>query len=378
MARILHLSRGGAFGGSQRQLAYVTEDLSPKHSHVIVCISPGPFVDYCRAHNGATQVMKLRPWRKRRHFFFRYRDARQLTHFAREQKIDLVHCADLWLSGYLFQVAEALGVPSVLHVRTPVSVAQVRKNRFAAATAIVAISRRVRENLLSAGIESRQITRIDDAIDTELFGRPPKTNVLRRDYPDSGPFLVGLAAHIRPAKKQLEFLQAIHHFDRVSSTKATFFLIGFCHDPAYLDRLQRFVREHRLHQRVVFTGNRPDMPDVLHSLDLLVSLSGGSVMFEGMACGTCVLSAGFTKREQAVHLRDGETGVLLDSQEPAELYAAMDGLLTDPKRRQRLGRQARDWAEQHLDRKRMARQVDALYAKLIIGTPCRRDQGQST
>ncbi len=52
------------------------------------------------------------------------------------------------------------------------------------------------------------------------------------------------------------------------------------------------------------------MPDVLNSLDVLVSLSGGSVMYEAMSCGLCVVSAGFTKPGESIHLRNGETGIV--------------------------------------------------------------------
>lgn len=129
--------------------------------------------------------------------------------------------------------------------------------------------------------------------------------------------------------------------------------------------LQQFVIAHQLQKRVIFTGNRKDMPAVLSALDVLVSLSGGSVMFEGMACGICVVSAGFTSKKDVVHLRDGNTGVVLGSHQPEALSTAIDALLKDSKLRKELGGRARKWVEKKLDWCQMATDMRHLYAALL-------------
>ena len=366
MKRILFLSRGGNIGGSQKQLDYMVEDMQQDFDPVVVCTSKGPFVEGLQAKGIAARVMPMRPWRKLSNMLVRYLDARRLLRFALRNQVALIHGSDLWLSGYLLRTAKKLGVPSVLHVRTPVIPRQVRKHRFAEATAIVAISRRVRRNLIEAGIAEQQITLIDDAIDLEVFRPgPPNNNVLRREFPHGGRFQIGLVGHIRPAKKQLEFLLAVEHFCRTTDGNATFFIIGEVHSQTYRRELHRFVKTHNLEDRVIFTGNRRDMPEVLNALDVLVSLSGGSVMFEGMACGKCVVSAGFTSREDAVHLRDGETGILLNSQQPEMLSTTLQSLLGNPVLRANLGCQARLWVEEKLDRRHMAKAMQRLYTELL-------------
>ena len=366
MKRILFLSRGGNIGGSQKQLDYLVEDMPLDFTPIVICSNPGPFVDGLQAKGIAARVMPMRPWRKLSNMLVRYLDARHLLRFARRNQVALIHGSDLWLSGYLLRTARKLGVPAVLHVRTPVTPQQVRKHRFAEANAIVAISRRVQRNLIEAGIAEQRITLIDDAIDLEGF-RPglADNNVLRREFPHGGRFQIGLVGHIRPAKKQLEFLLAVKHFCRTTSCDATFFIIGEDHSQTYLAELHQFVKMHNLEDCVIFTGNRQDMPEVLNALDVLVSLSGGSVMFEGMACGKCVVSAGFTSREDAVHLRDGETGILLDSQQPEVLSTTLQSLLENPQLRADLGRRARQWVEQKLDRRHMAAAMQQLYAELL-------------
>jgi glycosyltransferase involved in cell wall biosynthesis len=366
MKRILYLSRGGNIGGSQKQLEYLVEDMSLDFTPIVVCTSQGPFVNGLQAKGTATRVIPLRPWRKLSKILMRYLDAGRLFRFARANQIALIHGSDLWLSGYLLRTARKLGVPTVLHVRTPVTPQQVRKHRFAEATAIVAISRRVQRNLIEAGIGAQRITLIDDAIDLEVF-RPglPENNVLRREFPHGRRFQIGVVGHIRPAKRQLEFLLAVEHFCRTTNCDATFFIIGEVHSQTYLAKLHQFVKTHNLDGRVIFTGNRKDMPEVLNALDVLVSLSGGSIMFEGMACGKCVVSAGFTSKEDAVHLRDSETGILLESLQPEMLSITLRNVLENPQLRAELGLRARQWVEDKLDRRQMAAAMQHLYAQLL-------------
>ena len=80
-------------------------------------------------------------------------------------------------------IACRLEIPSVLHVRTPVSVDDVHKHGCAKATALIAISRRVRRNLLEAKISPQKIVRINDSVDLKAFcpaGHVP--NSLRQQY----------------------------------------------------------------------------------------------------------------------------------------------------------------------------------------------------
>jgi glycosyltransferase involved in cell wall biosynthesis len=254
----------------------------------------------------------------------------------------------------------------VLHVRTPVRPEQVHKHRCDSATRLVAISQRVRRNLISAGISPEKISLIDDSVDLELF-RPNGAagNVLRQDFPASRGVLIGLVGRIKPSKHQLEFLQAAAKLRQDSKTDVTFFLIGEVYSPDYFNKLVRFAAASGIERDVIFTGRREDMPEVLGSLDIVVSLSGGSVMFEAMACGKCVVSAGFSSRADSVHLQDGRTGVLVESKDPAELKRALLGLMEHPEVRHRIGREARKWVMENLCRDKMTVQTRQVYDELM-------------
>ncbi|MBS3734766.1 MAG: glycosyltransferase family 4 protein [Phycisphaerae bacterium] len=373
MRRILYLSRGGQTGGSQRQLAYLLDGLDRgRWGPVVVCREDGPFVEQLRSGDVETHVMRLSPWRKWRAGLGRFGDCWRLAQLAQRAGVALVHCSDLWLSGYMRHVAKRLGVPSVLHVRAPKPPGELRKHRCRSATAVIAISRRVGGQLTAAGVAPERITVMYDAVDLERFAfaerdgqRDEADSVLRRAFPQARGVLVGLVGRIDPAKRQEDFLRAAGEAMRDARGQATFFLIGPAYRPSYAAALRAFARRDGLDGRVIFTGVRNDMPAVLGSLDVLVSLSGGSVMMEAMACGAAVVSAGFTPAADSEIVRDGETGLLLPPGREFELGATLRRVIGDAALRRRLARSGRRHAETHYGADRLVAATQAIYERLL-------------
>jgi len=367
MRRILYLSRGGDIGGSQQQIRYVITNLDrDNYQPLVVCRKDGQFVAQLQDAEIPTFIFPLHSWRKLPSAPQRYLDVYRLTSFARQHKIDIIHSSDLWLNTYMVRVAERLKIPSILHVRKPVCTREVRKHEFKKATSIIAISSRVLQDLLQAGIPNEKITMINDSVDLEIFKpRNSRDNVLRRDFLPSGQTLVGIVGRIEPLKRQLDFLRAAEEVLCRSTNTVSFFVIGRVHCRRYFERLKKFVGKRGFSKHVFFAGGRNDMPQILASLDILVSLSGGSVMFEAMACAKTVISAGFSTAQSAVHIQDGRTGLLIPSSRNTELAEAMTKMVDCPEHRIRIGNQAIKWAEENLSCTVMVDRTHRLYDRLI-------------
>jgi glycosyltransferase involved in cell wall biosynthesis len=365
--RILFITRGGAVSGSQRQLLYLLENLDKRiYEPVVVCNKGGELAEELKRLNVEVLVRRLRPWRKFSVLISRYIDARYLCRFAGQRNISLIHCCDLWLGGYMRYVVKRLNVPSILHVRLPLTPRDVRKFNCAAADRVVAISKRITDNLLTAGIAAEKVVRIDDSVDVERFSPEKNTcNLLRGRFSLDGELLIGIVGRIDAFKRQLDFLAAAKEILGRSNYRVKFFLIGEVHCPVSFRKIQKFISENNMQDYVHCTGRLNDMPEVISSLDILVSLSGGSVMFEAMAAGKAVISAGFTPRKYSYHIQDGRTGLLIESQKPADLGGAIIKLLDAPALRQQLGRQARQWAVKELTHEIMVRKTQQLYVSLL-------------
>ena len=131
-------------------------------------------------------------------------------------------------------------------------------------------------------------------------------------------------------------------------------------------RLRSMVRELGLEQQVEFSGFVPDhqLPEVYTASDIFIMASreipgrldlveGFGISFlEASACGLPVVAGRSGGVPDAV--RDGETGILVNPNEPKEIAHALKLLLTDPQLAKRLGDGGRRWAETEMNRDRVA------------------------
>ncbi len=384
ISNILYLSRGVSLGGSQRQIHYVLRDLDRRRFRpVVVCREPGAFAGRLRDEGIEMHVMRLRPWRGLPGAWLRGLDVRRLATLAKKHNVSLIHCSDLWLGGYSAAAAVRLGVPSVLHVRTPITPDKVRKLWCNKASVLVAISHRIREDLITSGIPSEKITTIYDGVDLDEFrspaagpngAAPGRPACLRQA--DRKATMVGIVGRITPHKKQLEFVrvagEVLSACGGGASGAVRFFIIGDVHDRSYYRTIRRTIKscEHAspaggLQGAVVFTGPRHDMPRVLASLDILVTLSGGSVMIEAMACGKPVISAGFSRPGRLEIVKDGQTGFVITSHTRRELVEALVKLIRNPELAQRMGEQGRKRAQDLFCHREMVRKTQEVYNRIL-------------
>jgi glycosyltransferase involved in cell wall biosynthesis len=243
-----------------------------------------------------------------------------------------------------------------------------RKYRCAEATAVVAISRRVELRLAQqAGIPRDKIVLIHDAVDPDLF-RPrnghPNGGVLRRQYDTGDAILVGIVGRVERAKEQLGFVQIAREVLR-RTPKATFFIIGEVRDSSYNSQIMREIQRHGMAGRIHFTGHREDLAEILPELDVLISLSGGSVRYEAMMCGVPVICAWSRCPEESYCIRHNVTGFLVPDRDIEAVSQVLLTVIADGDLRTRVGRDARTWAQEHLTDSALVESTQRLYERLL-------------
>jgi glycosyltransferase involved in cell wall biosynthesis len=102
---------------------------------------------------------------------------------------------------------------------------------------------------------------------------------------------------------------------------------------------------------------------MLSGLDLLVTLSGGSTMFEAMAMSTPVLSIRSDGRH-SLHTRHGHTAWCVDGSDSEVAAEALAHLLDNNDLRQRLGHAAREWVVRNLSSATMVNRTERVYEML--------------
>ena len=165
-----------------------------------------------------------------------------------------------------------------------------------------------------------------------------------------------------PPKNHLLLIEA---FARVhASTPLYLLLVGG-------GELENAVREQvaglGLQERVRFLGVRADVADILRASDVFVLSSrveGNPLsVMEAMAAGLPVVSTAVGGVPELV--REGETGLLVPSEDAGALAQALQALVDDAARRRAMGAAARQHAVAHFDIRHTVRGYEQLYEALL-------------
>jgi len=180
--------------------------------------------------------------------------------------------------------------------------------------------------------------------------------------PAHGP-LIGAVGRLSPEKGQVVLLRALPAI-LAAFPRAACVVAG--EGPARA-QLEAETRRLGIGDRVVLLGFRRDVPRVLAALDLFVQPSiyegFGLSLLEAMAAGLPVVASRVGGIPEVVE--DGRTGLLVPSQDPAALAAAIVRLLGDAEGAQRLGESAANHARERYSLSRVAERVDDLYRNIL-------------
>lgn len=298
--------------------------------------------------------------------------------FAKDMKsrqIQIIHSYSFYAHVFAIPFARLGGVPVIAaSIRdmgpylTPMK-KRVQKWVCGLADSIVANSDAVRQWLISQGYDPAKITVIRNGVDLTKFAGK-RDGRLRQELgiaPDSP--LVAVLSRLNEVKGIDYFLEAAalvaRRFDN-----ARFLVIGDAHneyDCAYRRDLERYAAWLGIGDRVIFTGFRLDVPEVLSevAVSVLPSHSEGlpNAALESMAAGVPVTATNVGGSPEAVV--DGVTGFLVPPRDPAALAEAICRLLGNRQMALSFGEAGRRRVEEHFSIKRMVRETEELYLRLL-------------
>ena len=109
--------------------------------------------------------------------------------------------------------------------------------------------------------------------------------------------------------------------------------------------------------KLIFTGWREDIPEILSVLDIVVvpSLNEavGRILIEAGACGKPVVATRVGGIPEVV--QDNQTGILVPPKDAYELARAVISLLEDKNKRQKMGETAKNWVDDKFSASRMVK-----------------------
>ncbi len=290
----------------------------------------------------------------------------RLAGLLRTYHIQVLH-THLWGANLWGRLAARLaGVPTVITTEHNVDTWK-RWYHFAidrvlvgGTTQLVAVSQQVRQFYESRGVGRGRWQVIYNGVDTSAASVRRRSGAYDTLGIKPGDRVVGLIGRLVPAKAPQVFLDAVAQAaQQVPTLKAL--IIG---DGPLRQDVEAQVRRLGLAERVLLTGTRTDIRELLAGMDAVVFSSEreglSMAMLEAMAAGVPVVATRVGGTPELIE--SGVNGLLVSPSSPQELAEGLAALLRDPERSTAISRAARKRIEERFALSAMVQAHEALYA----------------
>ncbi len=391
--RVLHLISSGGFFGAERVVVTLAREQIKQGLGAYV----GVFKNYNNPHLEVAQnahkcnlPVEIFDCKGR----FDIKTILSIRYFLRENKIDIIHSHGYKSNFYGLLSSLNMGIKNVATCHTWYSISlklkfyeRVDKLLLKRFNKVIAISEELKHNIIECGISKKKILVIDNGIDigneeeyqkqgTEALGHKGKIE------PDGGERMakdrrvkireefgirkdekvVGIIGRLANSKGHIYFLEAAKKILTVfPNTK--FLIVG---DGPLMKDLKLKVGSLRLENKVIFTGIRRDIPEILDIIDVFVmsSLKEGMpiVLLEAMAARKPIVATRVGAIPEII--KDGYTGLLVEPGDEKKLADLIVGLLKDKEKASFLAQNGYEKVINEFSSKKMAEKYIKIYKSI--------------
>lgn len=299
-----------------------------------------------------------------------YRYYFKLCRLFREHRIDLVHTRS-WgtlLEGML--AARAARVPALVHSEHGFMRADTRAHRciqnvfWRFADRVISVSENLADTLhAKIGFPRERIHVIRNGVDvSKLDAITARTDIRAELGLPPETLLFGSVGRLVPVKNYACLMRAA----RLVCEEVPLAALIFVGDGPLQSELSALARQLRLDGKVYFLNWRKDVPQILREMDVfaLSSFSEGmsNAILEAMAARKPVVATAVGGNTELVV--EGETGLLVPSDDHHRMAQALLHLLRDAPRRAAMGQAGRRRLEAHFTLPQMLRNYQRVYLEI--------------
>jgi glycosyltransferase involved in cell wall biosynthesis len=367
--RLMLFTDSFVHGGTERQLVTTLQFLDPAKYEVSVgCLKKrGPFLPDVEALGIPVFEFPINSL----HNAGTLRSFRRLAAHLKAERVDIVHAFDYYTNLFAVPAARWAGVPVIIASRRNLAHGRTALERLALRAAC-SLAHRVLANSAAAArtcvgftaADFRKVDVIPNAIDPAAYEPEQSILELRRARGWPGDELcVGVVAALRPEKGHRTFLRAAA-IVAARHSETRFILIG---DGPQRPALEALARELGVAGRVIFAGDRSDVPECLAALDLAVQPSDfeslPNAVLEAMAAARPVVATRVGGTPELIE--EGRTGYLVPAGDAETMAVRILDLLREPARRRAFGNAGRARVERWNSPQRIRAQFDSLYERMV-------------
>ena len=369
-----------AIGGTERQVINIGKGLDPGHFDLrFACLHRfGELLAECDAQSWSIAEYDI----SRLYGYATLKKQMEFARSLRRQDIQILHTYSFYPNVFAIPAARLAGVPVIIgsvrdigDIWTPWQ-HRVQKLCLRLADHVVMNAEAIKQDLLQRGYRADRLTVIPNGIDCERF-RVPRTGEsvrLELGIPLRAP-VVGVLSRLTKIKGHEYFLQAAALIAaRVPDVR--FLVVGdTIEKEEYREELKRLVIKLGLEDRVVFTGFRLDVPELLAALSVSVLPSLGleglsNSLLESMAAGLPVVATRVGGNPEIVE--DGVNGLLVPPADAEALARAICLLLENGTLARKLGQAGRRLVYTRYSLEQAVETTERLYRGLLLRARSRR------
>lgn len=368
MQNILHLINYMGSGGSEKYIYLLAEGMHNKKCRF--------YIAYSEEGGGAEPFknmgIDLIPFKMKSPFDIKA--ALNLKRLCRELSISVIHTHFL-RENYIALLSKVLGnkvrVINTRHMAFDNSRSTILSNRLFCRLnhKIIAVSQKVKEQLISEGIPADKVKLIYTGIDLSKW-TVPFTSTIRDEFSiNDDEIIITSVARFSPEKGHEFLLSAIRYLKDYISNMAVkmppfrFILVG---DGELLRETRKKADELGLGGDIIFTGYRKDILNILKGSDIFVSHSQseafGISILEAMAVGLPVITTDSGGTREIVNA-SYDNGFLIDYGDKTKFCECLTALINDRSLRTRLSENGKVTASRYFSLDKTIEETYNLYVK---------------
>jgi len=295
----------------------------------------------------------------------------RLISFVKERQIDVIHTHGYKSNFYGLLASKICNIPIVATVHGWTGETRVLRIyesfdpiflRFF--SAVVPVSEKLREKLISSRIPNWKIRLIHNGIDLHRFDPSSAQRGAREKWGiKESAFVVGNVGRLSREKGQTYLLEAMKDIIK-THPEAIVIIVG---DGLLKEELIFWTKNNGLKDYVIFTGNQDNTVPLYAMMDafILPSLTEGIplTLLEAMAMGKPVVATPVGGVPEII--KDSVNGVLVKPKDSHALAVALSGLIENPELRNMLSQTARKTVQEDFSVETMCEKYVRLYDRVL-------------
>jgi glycosyltransferase involved in cell wall biosynthesis len=317
---------------------------------------------------------------------YNYYISKELKNIIKETNIDVVH-ERATLFGFSASLSKLK--PNVLEVNAPLAeeyqhfysyscwdrtifkklANKIERYALANADKIIAVSKNVRNYIISKGIDPSKVTVIPNGANTDLFNPNVDGSMIRSKFGLTDEPIIIFSGSLQPWHGVDQLLDAFPNIMR-TIPRARLLIVG---GGIMKKEIESKISKNRLNKSVILTGrvNYKEMPKYLAAADIAVApypplkdfYFSPIKLFEYMAMGKPIVASNLGQISEVLTHR--ETGILFQAGNINEMCHAIIELLHDKYLARKIGENARKLALKEYNWKKTAQMVDKVYREIV-------------